>query len=163
MTDHLDRRTALMAATVGALALAGTNGAIAQDKADGGEQPSGKDSGFATILASVRCFLISVGWDGSNRRNGATISVAAPAGTFKTNGVYIQQNPGGGGWHEVARFKKISTSDRGITIEFSETGGQNYYIWLPVDHEVGNEHVDVTTSGPFLIGYRGFVDAPFPV
>jgi hypothetical protein len=162
MSEQIGRRSVIAAATIGAIGLANNSLASAAEKES--SRPEVKEAGqnYATPLAGVRCFHAVIGWDGTNRRTPASFKVEAPAGTFKTDGVYIQQNPGGGGWHEVGLFKKIVTSDRGIEIAWEETGGQNYNVWLPVDHEVGTSAVNVTKSGPYTIAFSGFVDAPFP-
>ena len=109
----------------------------------------------------MRCYHIVVIWDGSKRAEEASVGATGSADTFNVEkGVFVQQNPGGGNWHEVTAFKSLSYDDSEFSMKMEICGGQNYSIWIPSKNE---NNVTVSVSGPYRIGYRGYVDAPLDV
>ena len=73
----------------------------------------------------------------------------------------MQQNPGGGDWHEVASFESLSYDASTFELKLKKTGGQSYNIWLLIGG-VNISDFTVSTSGPLTNTYKGIGDFPFP-
>jgi hypothetical protein len=155
-----DRRNAILLLGAAGLGAAMTNSGGAQE---GGKKYPGGDKTRAPKLSPIRCFCMAVPWDGTDRRIPASVEVKASKPGFKSAaGVYIQQSPGQGNWDEIACFSSLEFTDTSFTLKFTQTGGQNYNIFIPVTNDLTISDVTASTSGPLLIQSKNISDVPFP-